>query len=187
MHLFIKNMVCNRCILVVQQELDKLEIPYSRIQLGDVEMDQAPSQEKLDTLGGQLHALGFEVLDDKKDALIEKIKTTIIRLIHGNGNEILNTKLSVALQEALDIDYHYLSTLFSSTEGLTIEKYVILQRIERVKELLQYDEMNLSEIADSMGYSSVQHLSQQFKKITGLTPTGYRQLKHNDRKPLDKV
>lgn len=180
-------MVCNRCILVVQQELEKLEIPYKKIDLGDVEMENAPAPEKLEALGKQLHTLGFELLDDKKTTLVEKLKTTIIRLIHGNDNETLNTKLSVTLQEALQVDYHYLSTLFSSMEGLTIEKYVILQRIERVKELLQYDEMNLSEIADSLGYSSVQHLSQQFKKITGLTPTGYRQLKENNRKPLDKV
>ncbi|WP_149696587.1 AraC family transcriptional regulator [Chitinophaga sp. CF418] len=187
MHLFIKNMVCNRCILVVQQELEKLDIPYSKIDLGDVELVKAPAPEKLEALGKQLHTLGFELLDDKKTTLVEKLKTTVIRLIHGNENETLNTKLSVYLQEALQVDYHYLSTLFSSTEGLTIEKYVILQRIERVKELLQYDEMNLSEIADSLGYSSVQHLSQQFKKVTGLTPTGYRQLKENNRKPLDKV
>jgi AraC-like DNA-binding protein len=187
MHLFIKNMVCNRCILVVQQELEKLDIPYAKIDLGDVEMEKAPAPEKLEVLGKQLHALGFELLDDKKTTLVEKLKTTVIRLIHGNENETLNTKLSVYLQEALQVDYHYLSTLFSSTEGLTIEKYVILQRIERVKELLQYDEMNLSEIADSLGYSSVQHLSQQFKKVTGLTPTSYRQLKENNRKPLDKV
>ncbi len=180
-------MVCNRCILVVQQELEKLDIPYSKIDLGDVEMERAPVPEKLEALGKQLHTLGFELLDDKKTTLVEKLKTTIIRLIHGNENETLNTKLSVYLQESLQVDYHYLSTLFSSTEGLTIEKYVILQRIERVKELLQYDEMNLSEIADSLGYSSVQHLSQQFKKVTGLTPTGYRQLKENNRKPLDKV
>ncbi|PWV56647.1 AraC-like DNA-binding protein [Chitinophaga sp. S165] len=187
MHLFIKNMVCNRCIMVVQQELDKLEIPYSKVDLGDVQLEETPAPEKLEALGTQLHSLGFELLDDKKTTLVEKLKTAIIRLIHGNENETLNTKLSVYLQDALQVDYHYLSTLFSTTEGLTIEKYVILQRIERVKELLQYDEMNLSEIADSLGYSSVQHLSQQFKKITGLTPTGYRQLKENNRKPLDKV
>lgn len=180
-------MVCNRCIMVVQQELDKLEIPYSKVDLGDVQLEETPAPEKLEALGTQLHSLGFELLDDKKTTLVEKLKTAIIRLIHGNENETLNTKLSVYLQDALQVDYHYLSTLFSTTEGLTIEKYVILQRIERVKELLQYDEMNLSEIADSLGYSSVQHLSQQFKKITGLTPTGYRQLKENNRKPLDKV
>ncbi|WP_370445408.1 helix-turn-helix domain-containing protein [Chitinophaga sp. S165] len=173
--------------MVVQQELDKLEIPYSKVDLGDVQLEETPAPEKLEALGTQLHSLGFELLDDKKTTLVEKLKTAIIRLIHGNENETLNTKLSVYLQDALQVDYHYLSTLFSTTEGLTIEKYVILQRIERVKELLQYDEMNLSEIADSLGYSSVQHLSQQFKKITGLTPTGYRQLKENNRKPLDKV
>lgn len=187
MHVFIKNMVCNRCIMVVQQELEKLDIPFSKIELGDVEMKSLPAQEKMQLLGERLHALGFELLDDKKETLIEKLKTTVIRLIHGNESETLNTKLSVVLQEALNVDYHYLSTLFSSTEGLTIEKYVILQRIERVKELLQYDEMNLSEIADTLGYSSVQHLSQQFRKITGLTPTGYRKLQENNRKPLDKV
>lgn len=180
-------MVCNRCILVVKQELEKLDIPYSKIDLGDVQMEQMPAPEKLEALGEQLHSLGFELLDDKKTTLVEKLKTTIIRLIHGSENETLNTKLSVYLQEALQFDYHYLSTLFSSTEGITIEKYVILQRIERVKELLQYDEKNLSEIADSLGYSSVQHLSQQFKKVTGMTPSGYRQLKENNRKPLDKV
>jgi AraC-like DNA-binding protein len=187
MELFIKNMVCNRCILVVQQELEKLDIGFTHMDLGEVSLSSIPSVEKLKALGERLHGLGFELLDDKKAALVEKLKTTIIRLIHDKDNTALNTKLSVVLQEALDTDYHYLSTVFSSMEGLTIEKYVILQRIERVKELLQYDEMNLSEIADSLGYSSVQHLSQQFKKITGLTPSGYRQLKGNDRKPLDMV
>jgi AraC family transcriptional regulator len=184
MELFIKNMVCNRCILVVQQELEKLDISFTHMDLGEVSLSTTPSSDKLKVLGERLHGLGFELLDDKKTALVEKLKTTIIRLIQ-NGS--LNTKLSIVLQEALDTDYHYLSTVFSTMEGLTIEKYVILQRIERVKELLQYDEMNLSEIADNLGYSSVQHLSQQFKKITGLTPTGYRQLKTNDRKPLDMV
>lgn len=187
MDLFIKNMVCNRCILVVQQELEKLDMGFSHIDLGEVTLKETPEKEKLKVLGERLHGLGFELLDDKKNALVEKLKTTIIRLIHGKENAALNTKLSVVLQEALNTDYHHLSTVFSAVEGLTIEKYVILQRIERVKELLQYDEKNLSEIADSLGYSSVQHLSQQFKKITGLTPTGYSQLKKNDRKPLDMV
>lgn len=180
-------MVCNRCILVVQQELEKLDIGFTHMDLGEVSLSSIPSPGKLKVLGERLHGLGFELLDDKKAALVEKLKTTIIRLIHDKDNAALNTKLSVVLQEALDTDYHYLSTVFSGMEGLTIEKYVIMQRIERVKELLQYDEMNLSEIADSLGYSSVQHLSQQFKKITGLTPSGYRQLKGNDRKPLDMV
>jgi len=180
-------MVCNRCILVVQQELEKLDMGFTHIDLGEVTLEKTAAPEKLQLLGQRLHGLGFELLGDKKNALVEKLKTTIIRLVHGTDNATLNTKLSVVLQEALDTDYHYLSTVFSTIEGQTIEKYVILQRIERVKELLQYDEMNLSEISDNLGYSSVQHLSQQFKKITGLTPTGYRKLKENNRKPLDMV
>lgn len=180
-------MVCNRCIMVVSQELEKLHIPFNSISLGEVSIREAPAPEQLKVLGSNLKELGFELLDDKKDALVEKIKTTIINLIHGKDNDTLNTKLSVFLQDSIGVDYHYLSTAFSSSEGLTIEKYVILQRIERVKELVQYDEMNLSEIADSLGYSSVQHLSQQFKKITGMTPSAYRQLKENSRKPLDQV
>lgn len=180
-------MVCNRCIMVVSQELEKLQLPFSSISLGEVNMVEAPSPGQLKELGDNLKKLGFELLDDKKNALLEKIKTTIIHLIHGRDNDTLNTKLSIFLQESIGVDYHYLSTVFSAAEGLTIEKYVILQRIERVKELLQYDEMNLSEIADNLGYSSVQHLSQQFKKITGLTPSAYRQLKENSRKPLDQV
>jgi len=187
MHLFIKNMVCNRCIMVVSQELEKLQLPFNSISLGEVNMVGAPSADQLKKLDENLKQLGFELLDDKKNALVEKIKTTIINLIHGKDNDTLNTKLSVFLQDSIGVDYHQLSTAFSTAEGLTIEKYVILQRIERVKELLQYDEMNLSEIADNLGYSSVQHLSQQFKKITGLTPSAYRQLKENSRKPLDQV
>jgi len=180
-------MVCNRCIMVVSQELEKLKLPFNSISLGEVNMVETPAPEQLKVLGENLKQLGFELLDDKRNALVEKIKTTIINLIHGKDNDTLNTKLSVFLQESIGVDYHYLSTAFSAAEGLTIEKYVILQRIERVKELLQYDEMNLSGIADNLGYSSVQHLSQQFKKITGLTPTAYRQLKENSRKPLDQV
>ena len=173
--------------MVVGQELDRLDIAYNHISLGEVTLKEAPAAAQLKQLGESLQQLGFELLDDKKEALVEKIRTTIINLIHGKENDTLSTKLSVYLQENIGVDYHYLSTLFSASEGLTVEKYVILQRIERVKELLQYDEMNLSEIADSLGYSSVQHLSQQFKKVTGLTPTSYRQLKENDRKPLDEV
>jgi AraC-like DNA-binding protein len=173
--------------MVVSQELEKLQLPYNSISLGEVNMVATPSSDQLKVLSKNLQQLGFELLDDKKNALVEKVKTTIINLIHGKDNDTLNTKLSVFLQDSIGVDYHYLSTAFSAAEGLTIEKYVILQRIERVKELLQYDEMNLSEIADSLGYSSVQHLSQQFKKITGLTPSAYRQLKENSRKPLDQV
>lgn len=179
-------MVCDRCILVIKEQLEKAGISYGNVQLGEVDIDAAPTPEQLDQLNKNLTALGFELLDDKKEKLVEKIKNIIIALIHRNedGN---NKKLSAILEERLQLDYHYLSNLFSSTEGITIEKYTIRQRIERVKELLTYNELSLSEIADQMDYSSVQHLSQQFKKETGLTPSKFRELKDNIRKPLDKV
>jgi AraC family transcriptional regulator len=180
-------MVCDRCILAVRQQLDKLDLPYNHIQLGEAELSGNPSAGKIQALRESLHALGFELLDDKKSTVVEKIKNTIIRLIHPVDEIDLTQKISVILAEKLKMDYHYLSGLFSAVEGITIEKYVILQRIEKAKELLKYDELSLSEIADKLGYSSVQHLSQQFKKITGLTTTHFKQLKGNQRKPLDKV
>lgn len=187
MVLFIKNMVCDRCIMSVIQQLQETGLPYRRIQLGEVELEQGPSADQLATLRQKLEQQGFELLDDKKARLVEKIKNTIVGLVHSNDTEDQSFKLSAILQERLGLEYHYLSNLFSSVEGVTIEKYAILQRIERVKELLRYDEKNLSDIAFEMGYSSVQHLSQQFKKVTGLTPTAFKELKQNLRKPLDKV
>jgi AraC family transcriptional regulator len=187
MKLFIKNMVCDRCIMVVKDKLSKAGLHYNNIQLGEVELTKPASDEEITTLKQLLSPLGFEILDDKKSAIVTQIKSAIINLIHTNENEEINKKLSVLLAEKLGRDYHFLSTLFSSVEGITIEKYVILQRIERAKELLLYDEMTVNEIADALGYSSVQHLSQQFKKITGLTPSHFKQLKENKRKPLDQV
>lgn len=187
MQLYIKNMVCDRCILVVRQQLENLHLPYKNIQLGETELSGTPTKEQLQSLKDQLHGLGFEVLDDKKSTLVEKIKTAIIQLIQNTDEESLAIKLSVLLQEKLQMDYHYLSSLFSSIEGITIEKYVILQRIEKTKELLMYDELSLGAIADKLGYSSVQHLSLQFKKITGLTPSHFKQLRENMRKSIDKV
>jgi AraC-like DNA-binding protein len=186
MTLHIKNMVCDRCILVVRQQLDALKLDYSNVQLGQVELRTDPSPETKENLRQRLKDNGFELLDDKKAKTVERIKNIIVSIIHKDSEE-LNKKLSAILEDTLRLDYRYLTTLFSSVEGMTIERYAILQRIERVKELLMYDEQSLSEIADKMGYSSVQHLSQQFKKITGLTPSQFRDLKENRRKPLDKV
>lgn len=186
-HLRIKNMVCDRCIMVVQQQLDATGIVYRKIELGDVAIEEAPAPAKLDDLRARLTVLGFELLDDKRAALVEKIKNIIINLIHYNKGEEVNTKLSVLLAGQLHMDYHYLSSQFSASEGVTIEKYVIQQRIERAKELLAYDQLTLSEIADSLGYSSVQHLSQQFKKVTGATPSQYKSGAAQPRIPLDKV
>lgn len=180
-------MVCDRCIMVVKQVFADEKLNVSNIQLGQVALTDEPSAAQQETLRNRLEQLGFELLDDKKSQTVERIKTAIVELIHGNEAHELNLKLSAILEEKLGIDYHYLSTLFSSVEGITIERYSILQRIEKVKELLMYDEKNLSEIAYEMGYSSVQHLSQQFKKVTGLTPSYFKQLKENKRKPLDKI
>lgn len=187
MQLYIKNMVCDRCIMAVRRLLEQSGIPYRNVQLGQVETAEDPGTDALDQLRENLRQQGFELLDDRKSRIVEQIKTTIVSLVHHNGEEAFNMKLSAFLEERLKMDYHYLSTLFSSVEGLTIEKYAILQRIERVKELLMYDEKNLSEIAWEMGYSSVQHLSQQFKKVTGMTPSQFKQLNENSRKPLDSI
>lgn len=187
MLLHIKNMVCDRCIMVVRHQLDDLGLEYKNIQLGQVELSKDPGDKKLQNLRDVLTVNGFELLDDKKSKTVERIKNAIVSLIHGKDADEFNLKLSAMLEEKLGMDYHYLTTLFSSVEGITIEKYAILQRIEKVKELLMYDEKSLGEIAYEMGYSSVQHLSQQFKKITGLTPTHFKELKENYRKPLDKI
>lgn len=187
MTLHIKNMVCDRCILVVRQELEKLtDIPFS-VMLGYVILEKELPAALLSTLQARLHTLRFELLDDKRKTTIEKIKNTIIHLVHHSDGQSLAKKLSVLLEEALQMDYHYLSTLFSEEEGTTIEKYAIAQRIEKAKELLTYNQLTLSEIAEQLGYSSVQHLSQQFRKITGFTPSVFRQQKQQVRHPLDKI
>ena len=186
MHLYIKNMVCDRCIMAVRSELERQNLSYKNVKLGEVELTAPPSKDQLKNLQEGLTSIGFEVLNDNKAQIVEKIKNVIVSLIH-RGEEDLNLKLSALLEAKLQKDYHYLTTLFSSVEGVTIEKYAILQRIEKVKELLVYDEQSLSEIAYTMNYSSVQHLSQQFKKVTGLTPSQFRELKENNRKPIDKL
>ena len=185
MHLHIKNMVCHRCILAVQALLQKLGMAYHAVKLGEVELSEKPAPERLHQLKEQLEELGFELLDDNKNKLIDKIKTLVVEWVHyGLGDKRSN--FSSLLSAALHKDYSYLSNLFSEVEGTTIEKYIINQKIEKVKELLVYDELSLSEIADRMGYSSVAHLSAQFKKTTGLTPSHFRK-KGGPRKTLDAV
>src|SRR5215210_4253245 len=169
MELFIKNMVCDRCILMVKQRLTALSIDYTKVELGEIGLNKPLTDEQLLALKDELLQLGFELMDDRKASLVTQIKSCIIKYIHCDDDAVMNKKLSVLLSEKLKTDYNYLSALFSSIEGITIEKYVILQRIERAKELLAYNELSLNEIADKLCYSSVQHLSQQFKKVTGLT------------------
>lgn len=184
--LFIKNMVCSRCIMVVQNELDKLGLNVKSVKLGEVVLAEEPTSKQKDALTEVLDALGFEVIDDKKSRIIEKIKNIIIDLVHYQDNDT-KTNLSDVLSDKLHHDYNYLSNLFSEVEGTTIEKYFIAQKVEKVKELLVYDELSLSEIADRLNYSSVAYLSNQFKKVTGLTPSHFKQIKEDKRKPLDKV
>lgn len=184
--IFIKNMVCNRCIMAVQNELDKLGIKSKDIQLGEVILDTKPDKNQLIKISEALTPLGFEVIDDKKSRIIERIKNTIIELVHHQNNNT-NNNLSEVLSSKLHLDYSYLSGLFSEIEGTTIEKYFIAQKIEKVKELLVYDELSLSEIADRLNYSSVAYLSNQFKKVTGLTPGHFKKIGKDKRKPLDKI
>jgi len=187
MNLHIKNMVCNRCKLVVKSELEKVGLHPLVINLGEVILQEDQlSPEQAEAIQSSFNELGFEIIDDKKSALIAKIKTLIIELVHQNDSD-LNINLSDHLSHKLHHDYSYLSNLFSGIEGTTIEKYYINQKIEKVKELLVYDELSLSEIAFKLNYSSVAHLSAQFKKVTGLTPTHFKSVTSIKRKPLDEV
>lgn len=172
--------------MAVNELLIKNGLEVRTITLGEVELSTQPEVEQLQQLTQQLQALGFEIIDDRKSRLIEKIKNIIIQLVHYK-EEKPATNLSAIIAAELHYDYNYLSALFSEVEGITIEKYVIRQKIERVKELLVYNEYTLSEIADQLGYSSVAHLSGQFKQVTGLTPSHYKTIGTSRRSPLDKV
>lgn len=186
MKLYIKNMVCNRCIMVVRSILKQNGIEPESVTLGEVMTDSSLTASRLSHLRDSLDSAGFEMIDDKRSRLIEKTKTAIIELVHRN-NTGLRVNLSDYLHEILQTDYSGLSSLFSEVEGITIEKYYIAQKIERVKELLFYDELSLKEIAFQLHYSSVAHLSAQFKSVIGLTPTQYKKLNEKPRKPLDQV
>jgi YesN/AraC family two-component response regulator len=186
MKLYIKNMVCNRCIMVVKTELERLGLEPIDVELGEVSFANEISQEQKQEIDSVLTQLGFALIDDRKSRLIESIKTLIVELVHQHNSE-LQTNLSDYLSGRLLQDYNSMSHLFSEVEGTTIEKYFIAQKIERVKELLVYDEMTLSEIAFMLHYSSVAHLSNQFKKVTGLTPSHFKNIRAEKRKPLDEV
>ncbi len=180
-------MVCPRCIEAVQDLLQKENLDIVSVELGKAIVKNKIPQEKLTELEKLLKERGFELLQDKNQKIIDEIKTEIIKLIHYNENIEGHVNISEHLAKKLAYDYSYLSSLFSSTMGITIEKYIIAQKIEKAKELLVYDELSLSEISYRLGYSSVQHLSNQFKKITGLTPSHFKKIKSQKRKPLDMV
>jgi AraC family transcriptional regulator len=184
--LHIKNMVCDRCIKVVREELEKLKYQVETIKLGEVKInsDRVIDLKKIEEV---LEGNGFELLGDKQAKQIEDIKIALIDLIHNHPEMLEKISLSKFLAEKFHSSYQHISSLFSSKEGITIEKYFINQKIEKAKELLIYNELNLSEISYKLGYSSVQHLSNQFKKVTGFTPSDFKKLKNKTRKPLDKL
>jgi len=190
MILYIKNMVCQRCVQSVGESLSSLGLHANNITLGEVDLQEGQlSPEQFAKLDKVLEEKGFERIDDRKARLIESIKNKVIKMIHHSDHVDRKYNWSTQLAEELHYDYNYLSNLFSAVEGITLEQFIIRQKIERVKELLFYDELSLSEIAHKLGYSSVAHLSAQFKKVTGLTPSELkksRQISAN-RKPLDGV
>jgi AraC-like DNA-binding protein len=186
MKLYIKNMVCSRCKMVVKNEVEKAGLQVLDVELGEVEIKTPPTSQQQMKLTASLNQLGFELIDDQKSRLIEQIKTTIIEHVH-YADAPAALKLSAVLADKLSYDYGYLSNLFSAVEGSTIEKYYISQRIEKVKELLVYNELSLSQIAYQLGYSSVAYLSSQFKQVTGMTPSAFKNLQGSKRKNIEDL
>lgn len=179
-------MVSNRCKILVKDELRKLGLHFIVVELGEVEVMETLSESQSESLKAALLESGLELMDDKKSILIEKIKNVIIEMVH-HTEELVKVNFSQLLSEKLNHDYTYLANLFSEVQGTTIEHFVIAHKVERIKELIMYGELSISEIAWKMNYSSVAHLSNQFKKVTGLSPSHFKQLKDKRRSPLEEV
>jgi AraC-like DNA-binding protein len=186
MKLYIKYMVSIRCKMIVKSELEKLGLHYTMVELGEADVVESLSARQRALLAAALKLSGLELMDDKKSMLIEKIKNVIVEMVH-YSEDALKVNFSNHLSEKLGYDYTYLANLFSEVESTTIEHFIIKHKIERVKELLVYDELTLTEIAYQLHYSSVAHLSNQFKKITGLTPTFYKRLKDRRRSSIENL
>jgi AraC family transcriptional regulator len=186
--LLVKNMVCQRCMLAVENILDKTSIKFQKVTVGEIRLPEIISEEQHNLLSSAFAEIGLELIDNKMNGIIEKIKQLVLKKAR---NEVKETekkmKLSAYLSQNLFYEYTYLSSLFSSVEGCTIENYFIQQRIEKVKELLVYNEMSLSTISFEMEYSSVAHLSSQFKQVTGLTPSHFKKVGSEKRKLLDHI
>jgi AraC-like DNA-binding protein len=179
-------MVSNRCKIVVKEELTKLGLHFIIVDLGEVEIMETLTGEQLEQLKVALRISGLELMDDKRAVLIEKIKNVITEMIH-HTDELPKMNYSDFISEKLQYDYTYLSNIFSEVKGITIQQFIIIHKIERAKELLLYGELNLTEISYKLHYSSVAHLSNQFKKITGLSPSHYKQLKDKKRSPIEDI
>lgn len=184
--LFIKNMVCQRCVMTVESTFHNLKIPFKEVSLGEVELESRLTNDELRKIEKDLNKAGFELIETRVNKVIEDIKQAVMEYLNlGMDNE--NLKLSSFITKKIPYDYSYLSDLFSSVEGKTIEQFFILQRIEKVKELLVYDQLSLTEISYQTGFSSVHHLSSQFKKVTGLTPSHFKKIGAAKRKSLDSL
>jgi AraC family transcriptional regulator len=186
MKLVIKNMVCPRCVSSVEQLLEKNNLQAKYVRLGEVELTKDPGKAKLEQLAEDLRQTGFELLDNQKTQLIEKIKNLLIQKVQ-SGNIEDHFSIAKYITDNIYKDYSSISRLFSEVEGVTIEQFFILQKIEKTKEWLTYDEQSLNQIAFNLGYSSTQHLSTQFKKVTGMTPSQFKQLGAEHRKPIDGI
>jgi AraC-like DNA-binding protein len=185
-HLLIGNMVCQRCIMTVESILKKLDLPFIKVKLGEVELEEPPEQDQLQVLSDELTSVGFELIETRVNRIVEDIRKLVLNYLALRADD-QKLKLSSFITSGLHYDYSYLSDLFSSIEGTTIEQYFLLQRIEKVKELLVYDQLTLTEISYRTGFSSVHHLSAQFKKITGLTPSHFRKIGEKKRKAIDLI
>ena len=186
MKLYIKYMVSNRCKMAVKEELNKLGLHSVVAELGEAEIFENISIEQRDKLRVGLERYGLELMDDKRAVLIERIINVIIEMVH-HKNDIIKINFSDFLSEKLGLDYTYLSNIFSEVKGMTIQQFIIIHKVERIKELLIYDELNLTEISYKLNYSSVAHLSNQFKKVTGLSPSHFKQLKDKRRIPIEEI
>ncbi len=186
MTIYIRNMVCNRCIAAVKQAFEIEGFKPKEVKLGEVTIPKALTKSQLSKMGSRMLELGFEILDDQKKRIIEKVKNLLIEKVQTGALEE-HFRISDYLGRKLNKDYSSISRLFSEVEGLTIEQFLILQKIEKVKEWIAYDELNLSEIAWKLGYSSVAHLSAQFKKVTGLTPSHFKKAGGSQRRSIDLI
>lgn len=186
MKLYIKYMVSNRCKMAVKDALRKLKLHFVVVDLGEVDIMENINDEQRAMLKQELYNSGLELMDDKRAMLIEKIKNVIIEMVH-YSEEAIKVNFSDYLSEKLNHDYTYMANLFSEVQGTTIEQFIIVHKVERIKELINYGELNITEIAWKMNYSSVAHLSNQFKKVTGLSPSHFKQIKEKRRSPIEEI
>jgi AraC family transcriptional regulator len=187
MLLHIKNMVCDRCLMIVRQQLESLDFIVKQVALGHVEIAPDPDEEQLQLISSALKVPGFELINKETDKIVEAIKIAVIELVHHSDLSELNISFSDLIAKRVGKDYAHLSRLFSNAQDTTIERFIIEQKVEKSKELLEYGELNLNEISYQMGYSSSAHLSTQFKIITGLTPSQFKSSGKTKRKPIDKI